>query len=66
MIISKHKSSSIDDFEVYYDDGDYRRNSKVYAVDTTRYRFLVCNSYNGKFLWVDIKDCMLVEDEKDD
>lgn len=49
------------DFKVYYDNGDYSGISKVYAIDTTRYRFLVCNSYNGRFLWVDIIDCTLEE-----
>ncbi len=53
------------DFKVYYDDGDYSGTSKVYAIDITRYRFLVCNSYDGRFLWVSIKDCIL-EEEKDD
>lgn len=31
MIISKHENSNIDDFEVYYDDGDYSGISKVYC-----------------------------------
>ena len=53
-------------FEVYYDDGDYSGNSKVYAIDTTRYLFLVCNSYNGRFLWVNISDCILEKESKDD
>lgn len=54
-------------FKVYYDNGDYSGISKVYAIDTTRYRFLVRNSYDGRFLWVDIKDCILQpEEEKDD
>jgi hypothetical protein len=54
------------DFKVYYDDGDYCGISKVYAIDTTRYRFLVCSSYDGRFLWVDIKDCILEKENKDD
>lgn len=49
----------------YYDDGDYSGISKVYAIDTTRYRFLVCDSY-GKFLWVNIKDCTLEKENNDD
>lgn len=52
------------DIRVYYDDGDYCGISKVYAIDTTRYRFLVCTPY-GKFLLVDTKDCILEEDNKD-
>lgn len=54
------------DFKIYYDDGNYNGVSKVYAIDTTRYRFLVCNSYNNRFMWVDIQDCTLEEDERDD
>lgn len=54
------------DFKIYYDDGNYNGVSKVYAIDTMRYRFLVCNSYNNRFMWVDIQDCMLEEDERDD
>lgn len=50
-------------FKVYYDDGNYSGVSKVYAVDTTRYRFLVCNSYNNRFMWVNIQDCTLEEEE---
>ena len=53
------------EFKVYYDDGDYSGVSKVYAIDTTRYRFLVCNSYNDRFMWVDIQDCILEEEEDD-
>ena len=54
------------DFKVYYDNEDYSGISKVYAIDTNRERFLVCNSYNGRFLWVNINDCMLEEENKDD
>ena len=50
------------DFRVYYDDGDYSGTSKVFAIDTFGSRFLVSNSYVNKFLWVDTKDCMLEED----
>lgn len=53
------------EFKVCYDDGNYSGVSKVYAVDTTRYRFLIRNSYNGRFMWVNIQDCILKE-EKDD
>ena len=53
------------EFKVCYDDGNYSGVSKVYAVDTTRYRFLVRSSYNGRFMWVNIQDCILKE-EKDD
>lgn len=44
------------DFEVYYDDGEYCGTSKVYAIDTTRDRFLVVNAHS-EFIWVDTKDC---------
>lgn len=54
------------DFRVYYDDGDYSGVSKVFAIDTSGYRFLVWNSYKNGFLWVDTKDCMLEEDKKTD
>lgn len=57
------------DFRVYYDDGDYSGYSgisKVFAIDTSGSRFLVYNSIINKFLWVDTKDCMLEEDKKTD
>lgn len=54
------------DFRVYYDDGDYSGTSKVFAIDTSGYRFLVWDSYENKFLWIDTKDCMLEEDKKVD
>lgn len=57
-------------FEVYYEVGlpgdcDYCGTSKVYAIDTTRDRFLIVNAC-GEFLWVDTKDCTIVEEEKND
>lgn len=52
------------DFKVYYDNGDYSGISKVYAIDTDRERFLICNSRNGRFLWVNINDCTLEEEIK--
>lgn len=52
--------------KAYYDDGDYSVVSKVYAIDTTRYRFLVCNPYDGRFIWVNIQDCTLEKENKDD
>lgn len=55
-------------FVVYFDDGTHCGESRVYAVDCVRDRFLVAyfngspNSSSlfvpyGKFLWVDISDC---------
>lgn len=63
VMADKLKEKIMLNFKVHYDDGDYSGISKVYAIDTTRYRFLVRNSYDGRFLWVDIKDCILEEDD---
>lgn len=52
-------------FEVYYEWGSYCGTSKVYAIDTTRDRFLVVNAH-GEFLWVDTKDCTIVEENEND
>lgn len=57
-------------FEVYYEVGlpgdcDYCGTSKLYAIDITRYRFLIVNMY-GEFIWVDTKDCTIVEEKNDD
>lgn len=58
-------SKSMLDFKVYYDDGDYSGVSKVYAVDTVRDRFLICDT-SSNFRWVSTNDCMLEKDEKID
>lgn len=52
------------DFRVYYDDGDYSGTSKIFAIDTFGSRFLVLDSYQNKFLWIDTKNCILEEDKK--
>lgn len=49
-------------FEVFCDNDDFNGTSKVYAIDTTRDRFLIVNAC-GEFLWVDTKDCMIERDE---
>lgn len=49
-------------FEVFCDNDDFHGTSKVYAIDTTRDRFLIVNAC-GEFLWVDTKDCMIERDE---
>lgn len=50
------------DFEVFYDDNYYHGRSKVYAIDTTRDRFLVVDD-DGYFRWVKTEDCELVKGE---
>lgn len=53
------------DFKVYYDDGDYCGVSKVYAVDTVKDRFLICDT-STHFRWISTNDCILEEDEEID
>lgn len=60
-----NKPSNMLDFKVYYDDGDYSGVSKVYAVDTVRDRFLICDT-SSNFRWVSTDDCILEKDEKID
>lgn len=45
----------------WYDEYDIGHISKVYAVDTTRDRFLVVDSH-GYFIWVDTNLCKIEED----
>lgn len=45
----------------WYDDYDAPCISKVYAIDTTRDRFLVVDSH-GRFKWTDTKYCEIEED----
>lgn len=51
------------DFKVYYDSEDYCGVFEVYAIDNVTERFLVTTS-SGKFLWVDIRDCMVEEENR--
>ena len=69
------ESYLVDNFVVYFDDGTHCGKSRVYAIDCVRDRFLVAyfNGYPnssslfvpyGKFLWVDILDCKLINMEE--
>ena len=52
-------------FEVYYNNGYYYGTSKVYAIDTIKDRFLIVNTQD-RFLWVDIEDCTIEKENKND
>lgn len=62
-------SRLVDNLAVCFDDGNHRGKSRVYAIDCVKDRFLVVFLNNthclyGKFLWVDILDCKLINMEE--
>ena len=46
---------------VYYDGGwsDCPEHSEEYSIDSTRDRFLIASSSDGRFKWVPTEDCRL-------
>lgn len=51
-------------FKIIYEGEYYAQECYVYAIDTTRHKFLITDS-GGYFKWVDTKDCRLPEEDDD-
>lgn len=51
-------------FKIIYEGEYYAQECYVYAIDTTRHKFLITGN-GGWFKWVDTKDCRLPEEDDD-
>ena len=52
-------------FKIIYEGGYYAQECYVYAIDTTKHKFLITGN-GGWFKWVDTKDCRLPQEVGDD